>query len=407
MEIVHKPGIFLVGPVYCARNAPMSTEKFLAITSNGLYEILEEELKDFGFNTELTPDGVLFETDWEGVYKAHLWSRVATRILLPLKQFTAESQDELYEGVKAIDFSEWVTAERTILVDGSVNQSRFKDQRFVALKAKDAIVDQFREKFDKRPNVERNNPDFRVSVRIVKQTASVAIDLSGETLSKRGYRKEMGIAPVREHLAAGLLRATGWKGETPIVDPMCGSGTFLIEAAMMALDMAPGLFHKGFGFQKLNNFDEALWGRLVDEATEREKESLDFKLFGSDRNGRAIEAAIANANSAGVSDFIEFKKLSVDEVDPQFDASAPEGIVITNPPYGERLGDAENLRHEYKDLSYALKQHFQGWDAYVLSGNPELTKHLGLKADQRWTVLNGQIKCRFLKYSIRKEPKPT
>ncbi len=376
--------------------------RFLALTSRGLFDVLESELKGFGFETEKTPDGVYFEADWAGCYRVNLWSRVATRVLFPVTEFTAENTDELYENMKSIDFGIWIDSNQTLSVEGNVRDSRFRDKRFVALKAKDAIVDRFREETGERPSVDRYDPHLRVFVRVVNQIVSVSIDTSGETLSKRGYRKKTGDAPLKEHLAAGLILMTDWDKKSPIVDPMCGTGTFLIEGAMIAMNMAPGLLRKSFGFEKLKNFDSEIWSSLIDEATASEIEELDFKFYGSDRNGGAIETTALNARHAGVDEAIELVKCAIDELECPTDS----GVVITNPPYGERIGDKDRLKDDYKDISYVLKNRFQGWTAYILSGEPELTKNLGMRSDIKIPVSNGPINCRFLKYVVNKAERP-
>jgi len=222
------------------------------------------------------------------------------------------------------------------------------------------------------------------------------VDLSGDSLFKRGYRKEVGEAPLKENLAAGLIKVTEWDGKSSLVDLMCGSGTFLIEAAMMALNIAPGLNRSGFGFQKWLNYDESAWEKIVAEAMESEKEDLDFKFFGYDIDRRVLTNAKDNAKRAGVDHVIEFRKEAVATVEPP----AESGLVVVNPPYGARIGDEDNLRDVYRDLGYTLKHRFKGWDAWILSGNKELIADLKLKSTRKHFVYNGNIECRFLKYSM-------
>ena len=270
------------------------------------------------------------------------------------------------------------------------------DQIF-AMKVKDAIVDQFRDKFGVRPDVEKHGADLVIQVRAVKNQFSLSVDLSGESLFKRGYRKEALEAPLKENLAAGLLRLAEWDRITPIVDPMCGSGTILIEAAMMALNMAPGSHRKNFGFQNWLNFDEEAWEKVLDEAAETEKQDLDFKLFGFDIDRKAISIAKANAKVAGVDHVVEFKSEPVATLNPP----VPEGMIVTNPPYGARIGDEDNLRDVYRDLSYTLKNRFPGWTAWILAGNKDLVSDLKLKSTRKFQVFNGNIECRLLKYEIQ------
>ncbi|HND85908.1 MAG TPA: N-6 DNA methylase, partial [Pseudobdellovibrionaceae bacterium] len=262
---------------------------------------------------------------------------------------------------------------------------------------KDAIVDQFRDKFGVRPDVEKHGADLVIQVRAVKNQFSLSVDLSGESLFKRGYRKEALEAPLKENLAAGLLRLAEWDRVSPIVDPMCGSGTILIEAAMMALNMAPGSHRKNFGFQNWLNFDEEAWEKVLDEAAETEKQDLDFKLFGFDIDRKAISIAKANAKVAGVDHVVEFKSEPVATLNPP----VPEGMIVTNPPYGARIGDEDNLRDVYRDLSYTLKNRFPGWTAWILAGNKDLVSDLKLKSTRKFQVFNGNIECRLLKYEIQ------
>ncbi|ASD64571.1 THUMP domain-containing class I SAM-dependent RNA methyltransferase [Bdellovibrio bacteriovorus] len=371
--------------------------QFFASTARGLVEPLELELKELGLKvTDRYIGGVFFESNWEGCYKANLHSRLASRILKPVLDFTAYQPEELYSQILRHDFTKYIKPNQTISIDASVNESKMRDQRFVAMKVKDAIVDQFREKFGVRPDVDNTNPDLRIHVRAIKNQFNVAIDTSGDSLFKRGYRKEVGDAPLKENLAAGLLRLSEWDRQSPLVDFMCGSGTFLIEAAMMSLNIAPGINRKGFGFQNWLNYEEETWEKVVQEAMDAEKEELDFKFYGFDIDKRVLMNAKDNAKRAGVDQVIEFKKESVATVEPPVE----KGLIIVNPPYGARIGDEDNLRDVYRDLSFTMKHRFKGWDAWILSGNKELIADLKLKSTRKHFVFNGNIECRFLKYSM-------
>lgn len=371
---------------------------FLATTPKGLAEALETELKDFGLSViEKSAAGVSFESNWEGCYYANLHSRLASRILKPILDFTAYKQDELYNQILRHDFTKYIRPDQTLTVDASVIDSMLHDQRFVAMKVKDAIVDQFRAKFDVRPDVDNRRPDLRVHVRGVKNHFSISIDTSGDSLFMRGYRREAVEAPLKENLAAGLLKLSEWDRQTPLVDLMAGSGTFLIEGAMMALNIAPGMSRREFGFMRLLNYDRPTWERLVDEAASQELEDLPFKFYGYDIDRRAIMAAKMNSRNAGVDHVIEWKTESVATVTPPVE----KGLVILNPPYGVRIGDEDNLRDVYRDLGFTLKQNFKGWDAWILSGNKDLIMDMKLKATRRHFIYNGSLECRFLKYSIR------
>lgn len=372
--------------------------QFFASAPKGLIDPLEQELKDLGLNvTEKNASGVYFESNWEGCYKANLRSRVASRIMKPILDFTAYQPEELYGQVMKHDFTKYIKPHQTLTIDASAREGKMQDQRFVAMKVKDAIVDQFREKFGERPNVDNDRPDLRVQVRGVRNQFSISIDTSGPSLFQRGYRKEVVEAPLKENLAAGLILLTEWDRQSSIIDLFAGSGTFLIEAAMMAMNIAPGMQRKHFGFMKLANFDRAVWDKLVTEALDAEKEELPFEFFGYDIDRRAISMAKDNARRAGVDQVIQFKAESVATVAP----AAERGLIIANPPYGTRIGDEDNLRDVYRDLGYTLKHRFQGWDAWILSGNKDLIADLKLKASRKFMVFNGNIECRFLKYTMR------
>lgn len=371
--------------------------QFYASAPRGLIEPLEKEL--IGLNLKITgknTGGVFFDSNWEGCYKANLNSRLASRILRPILDFTAYQPDELYLQIQRHDFTKYIKPNQTISIDSTVKDSKINDQRFLAMKVKDAIVDQFRDKFGIRPDVDNENPDLRIHIRGSKNQFNVALDTSGNSLFMRGYRKEVGEAPLKENLAAGLIKLTGWDEKSPVVDFMCGSGTLLIEAAMMALNIAPGLQRKRFGFQNWLTFDKAAWEQVVEESMAQEKEDLDFKFYGFDIDRRVIQSAKVNARQAGVDHVIDFKTESVAVVKPPCE----KGLIITNPPYGARIGDEDNLRDVYRDLGHTLKHSFVGWDCWLMSGNKELIQDLKLKSTQKYFVFNGNIECRLLKYSM-------
>ncbi len=371
--------------------------EFFASTARGLVDPLEQELKDLGLKiTGKTAGGVYFESNWEGCYKANLHSRMASRILKPTQDFFAYQPEELYAQIMRHDYTKYIKPNQTLSIDVSVGDSMMRDQRFIAMKIKDAIVDQFRDKFGIRPDVDNHNPALRVVVRSVKNQFNVSIDTSGDSLFMRGYRKEVGEAPLKENLAAGLIKLSEWDGKSALVDFMCGSGTFMIEAAMMAKNIAPGINRKRFGFMSLLNFEQEAWDKVVDEAIAAEKEEIETKFYAYDIDNKVLKAAKENAKAAGVDDVIEFKKESVATVEPPVE----KGLIIVNPPYGARIGDEDNLRDVYRDLSFTLKHRFKGWDAWILSGNKDLIADLKLKSTRKHFVFNGNIECRFLKYSM-------
>lgn len=371
--------------------------EFFASSPRGLNEALEKELIEIGVQVlEKTNSGVYFSGTWRDCYKVNLCSRLASRILKPVLDFVAYQPDELYLHILKHDFTKYIEPTQTLTVDVSVQEGKMHDQRFIAMKVKDAIVDQFREKFGVRPDIDNRDADLRINVRSFKNNFSVSIDTSGDSLFQRGYRREVVEAPLKENLAAGLLKLTEWDGKSPLVDFMCGSGTFLIEGAMMALNMAPGIHRKSFGFMNFKNFDSDLWSSVIDEAIAQEKEELDFKFYGFDIDRRAIIKAKENAKIAGVDHVIEFKREPVATIMPP----VATGMVVINPPYGTRVGEEDNLRDVYRDLSYTLKNRFKGWDCWVLSGNRELIADLKLKSTRKHFVFNGNLECRFLKYSM-------
>lgn len=362
-------------------------------------DLVEKELQSFGLKTfEKTVGGVVFESNWAGCYKANLNSRYASRILKPILDFPAYQNEDIYNNILKHDFTKYIKPNQTLAVDASVKECKMLDQRFLAMKVKDAVVDQFREKFGSRPDVENESPDLRIHIRGYKNQYHVSIDTSGNSLFMRGYRTKTGEAPLKENLAAGLIGLAEWDMKTPIVDLFCGSGTLLIEAAMMALNIAPGLGRKKFGFMSYTDFDEKVWDKVVDEAIAAEKEELDFKLYGYDLDKKVLQMAKQNAKNASVLDFIEFQNNSIAMAAPP--EGVTEGLIITNPPYGTRIGDEDNLKDVYRDLGYTLKHRFTGWSAWVLAGSKELLSEMKLKSTKKFFVYNGNIECRFLKYEM-------
>ncbi len=397
---------------------------FFALTSRGLVDALRDELAQLGAkNLEKEPGGVYFESNWATVYRANLRLRTATRVVKPILQFPAYKNEDLYNNIRKFDFTTLIEPHGTLAVEASVRDSVFQDQRFVAMKVKDAIVDQFRDKYGSRPSVDNDKPDLVIVVRAYKNTFSVSLDTSGDPLFKRGYRIGTGEAPLKEHVAAGLLRLAEWDGETPIVDPMCGSGTILIEAALQARNIAPGTLRRHFGFMGWKGFDSEAFKKELEASMEMEEEGqarVDAALarvypnpigdeakiskeekhrplfFGYDVDSKVIKMAQANAREAGVDDLISFRRHAMETLE----APVEKGIIITNPPYGARLGEEETLKDVYRDFSFTLKTRFKGWSAHVLSGNPALSSAMKLKATRKSLVYNGTIECRLLKYDM-------
>lgn len=373
--------------------------QFFVSCPKGMVEPLELELREFGLKPyDRSQNGIFFDSNWKDCYRVNLRSRYASRVLMPVLNFVAYQPEELYNQILNHDFTKYIKPEQTLTIDASTKDSMLKDQRFIAMKVKDAIVDQFRDKFGIRPSIDNERPDLSVYVKTYKNRFSVAIDTSGDSLFMRGYRLESGDAPMKENLAAGLLRLAEWDGKTPIVDPMCGSGTILIEAAMKVMNIAPGTMRKSFGFMKLQNFDSKVWDEVLDEALDEEKPDCgDLHFYGYDIDKRVLMKAIENAKRAGVNEFIKFKREEV----MSLKAPVEKGVIITNPPYGARLGDEDNLKDVYRDFSHTLKNEFKGWNAWILSGNKDLIGDLKLKSSRKHFVYNGSIECRFLKYEMR------
>ena len=368
---------------------------FFASCPTGMADLVEKELQSFGLKTyEKTIGGVIFESNWAGCYKANLKSRYASRILKPILDFPAYQNEDIYNNILKHDFTKYIKPNQTLAVDAAVKECKMLDQRFLAMKVKDAIVDQFREKFGSRPDVENENPDLRIHIRGYKNQYHVSIDTSGNSLFMRGYRTKTGEAPLKENLAAGLIGLAEWDMKSPIVDLFCGSGTILIEAAMMALNVAPGLQRSRFGFMSYNDFDASVWDKVVDEAIAEEKEEIDFKLYGYDLDKKVL----LMAKHAGVLEFIEFQNLPIATAHPP--EGVETGMIIANPPYGARIGDEDNLKDVYRDLGYTLKHRFAGWSAWILSGSKELLSEMKLKSTRKFFVYNGNIECRFLKYEM-------
>ncbi len=373
--------------------------KFIALTSTGLLPALEEEIKILELpRTRTQGNGVWFEGSWKHCYQANLHLRSATRVLLPILDFHAYKPEELYNNILKHDFTKYITTEQTIAVEAHGQNHQFNDQRFIALKVKDAIVDQFRDKFGKRPDVDGKNPDLLVVVRLFKGCFSVSIDTSGFSLTKRGYREQTVEAPIREHIAASLLTYAQWSPEEPLLDPMCGSGTFLIEAALKAKHIPPTQYKQTFAFEKFKTFQPDIWAEVLKEAHDKEQ-SPPLELYGFDNNQSAIRAATENAKAAKVRELINFKPQNLTDLSGK-NFNKP-GLIIVNPPYGERLGELEKLKVLYSEFASILKKDFKGWRLGFLSGHAELSAALGLKAHRKWPLMNSKLECKFLLYEIR------
>ena len=368
--------------------------EMIAKTFMGLEKVLAKELESLGaHNVHAGRRMVSFSGDKEMMYRANFQLRTAIRILKPIKHFKAASADEVYDGIKSVDWSEFLTDKQTFSVDSVVYSEDFRNSRFVTYKVKDAIVDQFLEKGGKRPNISVANPDLRLNIHISENDCTLSLDSSGESLHRRGYRQESVDAPLNEVLAAGMILMTGWKGDTDFIDPMCGSGTLLIEAALIAQNMSPGLFRKEYAFEKWPDFDAELFDTIYnDDSQERE---FSHKIYGYDIDMKAVNTARINVRAAGLTKSIDVECADFkDFVQPKEPA-----IMVFNPPYGERIS-TPNLLNTYRMIGERLKHQFQGNEAWILSYREECFESIGLKPSLKVPVYNGSLECEFRKYSL-------
>ncbi len=372
------------------------TQEFemIAKTFMGLEPVLANELTQLGAkNVQVGRRMVSFTGDKEMMYRANFQLHTAIRILKPIKHFKALSADDVYEGVKDIDWTEYLSLDKTFAVDSVVFSEEFRHSKFVAYKVKDAIVDQFREKTGNRPNISVSNPDMRLHIHIAEDQCTLCLDSSGESLHRRGYRQESVEAPLNEVLAAGMILMTGWRGETDFIDPMCGSGTLLIEAALIARNMAPGLFRKEFAFEKWPDFDADLFDKIYnDDSQERE---FAHHIYGYDVDIKAVNTARLNVKAAGLT-----SDITVEEQDfKDFTQPKEKSIMVTNPPYGERISTSD-LLGTYKMIGERLKHQFTGNEAWVLSYREECFTQIGLKPSIKIPLFNGSLECEFRKYQM-------
>jgi len=371
-----------------------------AKTLAGLEEILAQELAEMGAQEiKLGYRAVFFKGDDTILYKANLLCRTALKILKPIKTFPVIDEHDLYEKVKKINWLEYISLNDTFRVDATTSSDNFNHSQFVALKVKDGIADFFREKTEKRPSVDTFRPNLRVDVHILNDKCTISIDSSGESLYKRGYKTKANLAPMSEVLAAGLILLTGWRGETDFYDPMCGSGTLLVEAAMIAHNIPAGYYRKEFGFELWRDFDRELWAEVFTEA-ERKIKRPDIKIQGSDMEWDAIKISKSNIANAKLSEYIEVKKFPFEISKPSED----KAIVVMNPPYGERM-QKEDIFAFYKSIGDKLKADYLNKDIWILTCNMEALKAIGLKTSRRIDMKNGNLDCKFVKYEVYKGSK--
>jgi putative N6-adenine-specific DNA methylase len=366
----------------------------IAKTLYGLEDILAGELIALGANNvQIGRRMVSFEGNKELLYKTNYHCRTALRILKPIAHFAARNPDEVYSHIKKIDWAEYLPEKKTFAIDTVVYSDAFTHSKFVAYRAKDAIVDYFTEQEKPRPSVRINNPDLQLHLHISHDDCTLSFDSSGESLHKRGYRVEGGEAPLSEVLAAGMILKTGWKGDSFFIDPMCGSGTLLIEAALIALNIAPGVFRNQFAFEKWDDFDPELFEHVSsDDSGEK---PFRFKCYGSDSSREALIGAAKNVKSAGLSQYIDLKILPFQEMTE----NPGKGILITNPPYGERM-NPRDLTDLYAMIGERLKHVFTGYDAWIISSNLEVLDNIGLKPAFRMKLINGSLDCEYRQYNL-------
>ena len=343
-------------------------------------------------NATAVPGGVAFSGSWETCYRANLWSRIASRILWKVGEFSYRNEKDLYDAARGIPWFDLFSVRQKIRVNVTAQKSPLKSLEFATLKVKDAVCDRFRDKLDSRPDVDRSAPDVRIHVFLEEAKGSLYLDTSGEALFKRGWRMDVAEAPLRENLAAGILMLSGWKFDQPLLDPMCGGGTLLSEAAAMARGRAPGA-KRAFGFEKLSCHDAKLWERLRGE---NPGTGIEPRLYGSDADPEALKAARRNLAAAGVERWVKLEQCDV----LQRAAPAETGVMVANPPYGERIGSAEDLAAFYPKLGDALKKKFAGWSCFFFTADQRMAKLIRLQPSRRTPLWNGAIECRLYEFRI-------
>jgi putative N6-adenine-specific DNA methylase len=371
-------------------------EKFFATCPRGLEPLLAEELRQFkAEKIHAVGGGVGFGGDFLLCYRVNLESRIASRVLWQVRADGYQSEDDIYQAAYALPWTDWFDPARTIRVDISATKSPLASLKFVTLKIKDAVCDKIRRLSGRRPDVDTRRPDIPIRGHLTDRDFALYLDTTGEPLFKRGQRMVTGEAPLRENLAVGILRLAGWIPGMPLLDPMCGSGTILLEAACMALDIAPGL-GRHFAFEKLKNFDPRRWQDLWQRSAARQKPKVPLPIYGSDLSGDVLKAARANFMAAGLPSVVSLKRANVLEIS----APAKEGIIVTNPPYGVRLGEQQQLAEFYPKLGDVLKKQFCGWRVYLLSADMRLPKLIRLTASKRTPLYNGALECRLFEYKM-------
>lgn len=368
---------------------------YIAKTVFGLEEVLAAELTELGATDVLAiTRAVSFKADKEVLYKANLWCRTAIRILKPLVTFKVNSSDDLYAGVYKMSWPDIFSIKQTFMVNAVVNHEEITHSHYASLRVKDAIVDRFRKEQEDRPSIDTEDPDFRIHVHIYKDECTVLLDSSGDALYKRGYRLSATEAPMNEVLAAGLIKLSGWDVHKPLHDPMCGSGTFLIEAGLMACNIAPSLHRQKFGFQMWAHYDEALFKQIKQEALDSRR-SMSATITGADISPVAVSKARRNIDAAGLPDIIDLKVASFFDDEPAVEG----GMLLMNPPYGEKI-QSDDILGLYKEIGDTLKKKYAGFQAWVISSNMQALKNVGLRPSRNIKVFNGALECKFCKFDM-------
>lgn len=388
-------------------NNSNTEHQYIAKTFKGLEDVLASELVALGANNvQIERRAVSFTGDKRLLYKANLWLRTASRVLMPICSFKAKDADEVYERVKKIEWEKYITLNMSFSIDSTVYSDTFRHSKYVTYRTKDAIADRFMELEGKRPSVQVSSPDIFINVHIANESVTISLDSSGESLHKRGWRKNQTAAPLNEALAAGMLLLAGWNGETDFCDPMCGSGTLLIEAAMIALNIPPGIYRAGFAFENWLDFDKELFEELYNDDAD-EKEFI-HHIYGSDTSFYAVKTAEENIKAAGLQKYISVKQIRMQELDEHQPC-----LVVMNPPYGERLRPKDKAQEDrentdsavcklYDEIGTILKHKFAGSTAWIISSNEAAMQNIGLHASRRIKLLNGELDCSYNKYELFK-----
>ncbi|QCR22649.1 class I SAM-dependent RNA methyltransferase [Pontibacter sp. SGAir0037] len=369
----------------------------IATTLAGLEEVLAEELRALDMDyVKVANRAVTFSGSLRQLYEANLWCRTAIRILKPLRNFKARDEKDLYNQVQKVNWSDYLGLEQTFAIDAVVSHSTFEHSLYVAQLTKDAIVDQFRKATGERPSVDRVRADIRINLHMHENMVTLSLDASGDSLHRRGYRLQTNVAPLNEVLAAGIIALSGWDKKSTFIDPMCGSGTFLIEAAMMAQNIAPGIFRRDpYGFENWKDYNKELFEMVWRTAEAKERREPQATIMGYDIDPDYIDAAYANIENAGLENIIKLEEADF------FKTKAPSeaGVLVMNPPYNERIV-SDDINLLYKQIGDTLKNNYQGFDAFVFTGNLDAAKHVGLRTSRRTPLYNGAIDCRLLKYEL-------